>query len=136
MRQIKKIIIHCSATKEGADFHVSDVRKWHQAKGWCDCGYHFVITLSGAIELGRPLSMMGAHCQGQNADSIGICYIGGLDKDGKAKDTRTDAQKDALRVLIELLKKAYKIDGSQVFGHRDFTSGKACPCFDVAAEKY
>ena len=89
MRYISEIIIHCSATKEGLDFNVNDLRRWHKAQGWKDVGYHFVITLDGTIEQGRALEEIGSHTKGHNAHSIGICYIGGLDKNGKPKDTRT-----------------------------------------------
>ena len=89
MRFISEIIIHCSATKETLDFNVNDLRRWHKAQGWKDVGYHFVITLDGTIEQGRALEEIGSHTKGHNAHSIGIVYIGGLDKNGKPKDTRT-----------------------------------------------
>lgn len=89
MRYINEIIIHCSATKEALDFNVNDLRRWHKAQGWKDVGYHFVITLDGTIEQGRALEEIGSHTKGHNAHSIGICYIGGISKEGKPKDTRT-----------------------------------------------
>ena len=134
MRNINEIIIHCSATKEGANFHASDIDKWHKQKGWKGIGYHYVIDLEGTIEKGRPITEIGAHCTGHNKNSIGICYIGGLAKDGKtAKDTRTKEQKDAmLKLLIELIIKYPK---ATIHGHNEFAA-KACPSFNVQKEYY
>ena len=94
-------------------------------------GYHYVIRLDGTIEQGRPLEMIGAHCTGHNAHSIGICYIGGLDRSGNPKDTRTQVQKDVLWSLVESLQKRFP--GATVHGHREFAN-KACPCFEVKEE--
>lgn len=131
MRKIDKIIIHCSATQEGSDFHVSDIDRWHKQKGYKCVGYHYVITLDGTIEKGRDEEMVGAHCKGYNTNSIGICYIGGLDKDGKAKDTRTVQQKAALYLLLITLKLKYP--DAKIYGHNEFAN-KACPSFNVKAE--
>lgn len=129
MRKITEIIIHCTATKEGQNFTVEDIRRWHIERGFNDCGYHLVIRLDGAIELGRPIENVGAHCYGHNSSSIGIAYVGGLDEHGRPKDTRTAAQKVSLSFLVGLLRKAYP--ESKVYGHNAF-SNKACPCFDVS----
>ena len=134
MRKIDKIIIHCTATAEGKDFHVKDVDKWHKARGWKGIGYHYLITLDGTIEKGRGENEIGAHTTGQNKNSIGICYVGGLAKDGKTpKDTRTEAQKKALLELIIAL--LIKYPQAKIYGHRDFAN-KACPCFDARKEYY
>jgi N-acetylmuramoyl-L-alanine amidase len=79
MRPINRIIIHCTATPEGRDVTISDVRKWHIARGWRDVGYHFLIRLDGTVETGRPIEQAGAHVKGFNSDSIGIAYAGGCD---------------------------------------------------------
>lgn len=132
MRKIDKIIIHCSATKEGEDWSAKDIDKWHKQKGWKKIGYHFVIRLDGRIEEGRKIEEIGAHCSGHNADSIGICYIGGLDKNGVSKDTRTEAQKLAMFCLIKVLKDMFNIKTENIRGHRDFPNvHKDCPCFSV-----
>ena len=89
MRQINEIIIHCSATKEGLNFNANDIDRWHKQRGFKRIGYHFVILNDGTIQQGRELASIGAHCTNHNAHSIGICYIGGLDENGKPKDTRT-----------------------------------------------
>ena len=94
MRKINEIIVHCSATPEGKDFHASDIDRWHKAQGWKCIGYNYVIDLDGTVEPGRPLNEIGAHTVGHNSNSIGICYIGGCAKDGRTpKDTRTPEQK-------------------------------------------
>lgn len=132
MRKITKIIVHCSATPEGRNYTVADIDRWHKQRGWKGIGYHYVIYRDGSIHTGRKIEEIGTHCTGQNADSIGICYIGGLATDGKTpKDTRTPAQKTALRSLINELKA--KFPGVTVHGHREFAN-KACPCFDVKTE--
>ena len=129
MREIIEIIIHCTATKEGQNFTVDDIRRWHRQRGFNDCGYHYVIRLDGCIEKGRPIETVGAHCMGHNSRSIGIAYVGGLDAEGRPKDTRTAAQKASLSFLVAMLRKAYP--ESKVYGHNAFSS-KACPCFDVS----
>ena len=129
MRKITEIIIHCTATKEGQNFTVEDIRRWHRERGFNDCGYHYVIRLDGCIEQGRPIEAVGAHCKGHNSSSIGIAYVGGLDEHGRPKDTRTAAQKSSLSFLVELLRNAYP--ESKVYGHHAF-SNKACPCYDVS----
>lgn len=131
MRQIDKIIIHCSATIEGKDFKAGDIDDWHKARGFTCIGYHYVVDLNGTIEKGRSDDTIGAHCVGQNADSIGVCYIGGLDKNKKPKDTRTPAQKQALLKLLKELKGKYL--KAVIYGHCDFAN-KACPCFDAKEE--
>ncbi len=134
MRAINKIIIHCTATREGDDISVSTIRKWHLARGWSDIGYHYVIDLKGNINAGRPIELMGAHTKGQNKYSIGISYVGGVESDGKTpKDTRTNAQKDAIIRLIKKLKGCYP--DVTIHGHNEF-SNKACPSFNVSKEGY
>ena len=130
MRQITEIILHCSATPEGKNFKAADIDRWHKAKGWKCIGYNYVIDLDGTIEEGRPLEMTGAHTIGHNKNSIGICYIGGLDNNGKAKDTRTQEQKDSMYLLVYQLLNLYELSISDVYGHYQF-SNKSCPCFKI-----
>lgn len=132
MRNINKIIIHCSDTPEGRNDDANDIEAWHRKKGYKCIGYHFVIKLDGEVQTGRPLKMVGAHCKGQNANSIGICYIGGRDAEmKKTKDTRTSAQKDSLVRLITELRQQFP--NASVHGHREFAN-KACPCFNASEE--
>lgn len=131
MRKITKIIVHCADTPEGRDDKAEDIRRWHKARGFNDIGYHYVVDLDGTIEPGRDVEKAGAHTNGHNADSIGVCYIGGADTDMKPKDTRTEEQKTALRLLLKYLVQKYP--GAKIYGHRDF-SAKPCPCFDAKTE--
>lgn len=131
MRTINSIIIHCTATKPLAHINVNDVRRWHRERGFSDIGYHYLILVDGTVEAGRPLSAVGAHCKGHNAHSIGICYVGGLNDKGKPADTRTPAQREAMRSLLISLK--HRFPDATIHGHRDFAT-KACPCFDATAE--
>lgn len=152
MKTIDSIIIHCSATKAGQDLRAKDIDRMHKQRGFNQIGYNFVVDLDGTIENGRPLSIDGAHCNTKgfsdssyNKHSVGVCYIGGLDSDGKPSDTRTDWQKVSLRNLVAKLCKEYPI--IEVLGHRDtspdlngngeiepFEYIKVCPCFDVQKE--
>lgn len=131
-RNIKEIIVHCTATKEGKDFTVDDIRSWHKAQGWKDIGYHYVIYRDGSIHEGRDVDISGAHCSGHNSHSIGVVYIGGLDENGKPKDTRTEEQKEALFFMMQSLKVLYP--SATIHPHYEFNSNKACPCFDVKEE--
>ena len=132
MRTINEIIVHCAATPEGKDFTVAQIRQWHLKRGFKDIGYHWVIYRDGSVHAGRPEALAGAHTSGHNATSIGVCYIGGVAADGHTpKDTRTPAQKQALRQLIATLKSRFP--GAEVHGHREFAA-KACPCFDARKE--
>lgn len=131
-RVIKEIIVHCSATPEGKDFTVSDIKRWHLERGFSDIGYHYVIYRDGSTNKGRDESNIGAHCTGHNSYSIGVCYIGGCAADGKTpKDTRTDAQKVALIKLLKELKAKYP--KAKIYPHYKFAA-KACPSFNVEEE--
>ena len=134
MRKISKIIIHCSATPEGKDFTVQQIRQWHttpkpKGNGWRDIGYHFVIYRDGSVHPGRPVEQIGAHTSGHNANSIGICYIGGCAPDGKTpKDTRTGCQKKALEKYVKDFHRRFP--DVRIVGHNELAA-KACPSFDV-----
>lgn len=129
MRPINKIILHCSATPEGKDFTVADIDKWHKARGWQGIGYHYVVYRDGSVHIGRSEDKVGAHTSGHNANSIGVCYIGGVASDGKTpKDTRTNEQKVALRDLVAKLKDKYP--NATIHGHYEFAA-KACPSFKI-----
>ena len=132
MRDINKIILHCSATREGQDISTETIRGWHvNERGWSDIGYHYVVLLDGTVDKARPVERQGAHVRGHNKGSIGICYIGGCDADMNPKDTRTDLQKESLTELISYLMDSY--EDATLHGHNEFSS-KACPSFDVKEE--
>lgn len=150
---VDAIVIHCTATREGIDFRASDIDRWHKERGFGKIGYHYLIDLNGTIEKGRPDNEVGAHAntkglsgKSYNYHSIGISYVGGVDKNGKPKDTRTDAQKESMMKLVfELMDKFPNV--KEVIGHRDTSPDlngdgkitekewvKQCPSFDVRAE--
>ena len=132
IRRIDKIIVHCTATPEGRHHTVEDIRRWHKQQGWSDIGYHYVVYLDGSVHEGRHIDVAGAHCNGHNAASIGVVYVGGVATDGKtAKDTRTEVQKAAMLSLLLELKTLYP--KAKICGHRDL-SDKACPSFDATYE--
>tara|TARA_R110001583_G_scaffold42174_1_gene134140 strand:+ start:429 stop:839 length:411 start_codon:yes stop_codon:yes gene_type:complete len=127
MREINKLIVHCTDTPEGRNVSVDEVRRWHvEERGWSDIGYHIIIYLDGTVHEGRPIETPGAHCVGQNKNSIGIAYVG-----GKGSDTRTEEQKEALVDMLEYFKTLFP--DAEVFGHNDFSS-KACPSFNAKKE--
>ena len=149
---IDAIVIHCTASRAGQDLRAADIDKQHKERGFAGIGYHYVIDLDGTVEIGRPLPKDGAHCntaglsgKSYNKHSIGIVYVGGLDRDGNPADTRTPAQKVALDDLVHKLIHEYPI--KEVIGHRDASPDKdgngtieknewikLCPCFDAKAE--
>lgn len=151
-RRIDYIAIHCTATLEGNDLTVEDMRKQHKAQGWSDIGYHYVVYRDGTVHLGRDVDLIGAHVGGYNSYSIGIAYVGGLENKPrviysmqKAKDTRTPAQKASMLSLLIDLRKLYP--KAVIQGHRDFSPDKNhdgvispdewikdCPSFDAKRE--
>ncbi len=133
MREIDYIIIHCAATPEGRDVSTETIKSWHvDGRGWSDIGYHYVVELDGTIGQGRDLDRSGAHTKGQNARSIGVCYVGGCDKDMKPKDTLFGEQLDSMESLIKGLMDKYP--NAKLAGHNEFAN-KACPSFKVS-EKF
>lgn len=123
-----EIIIHCTASKEGKNLTVEQVHQMHLKNGWSGIGYNYLITLDGSIYEGRPVDCVGSHTTNHNSISVGICYVGGLDEDGKPKDTRTKEQIASMTELCLYLHSKYP--SAQFYGHRQFAN-KACPCFDV-----
>jgi len=133
MRRITLFIIHCSATRCGQPYSFEDCRRDHiRFRRFRDIGYHYYITRDGRVHPGRPLSAEGAHCFGHNRHSIGICYEGGLDGEGRPADTRTPAQKASLAELLQGLRQQFPT--ALAVGHRDLNPQKACPSFDVTKE--
>lgn len=130
-RPINKIFLHCSATKEGKDYTVDDIRSWHKARGFSDVGYHYVIYRDGTVKEGRPINQIPAAQSGHNVGSIAICYIGGLAEDGKTpKDTRTSEQKESMYKLLKDLMEKYNLKQTDIHGHYE-VSDKYCPCFKI-----
>lgn len=130
MREIKTIYVHSSATPRSMDIGVKEITKWHKDRGFRTIGYHYVIRRNGVLEYGRLDKETGAHVYGDNKHSIGICMIGGIDKDGKPENNFTKVQFDTLIKLLNELQVKYK--NAIIQGHRDYAKAKtACPSFDV-----
>lgn len=124
------IVVHCSATRCSDKYDWKTIDQMHRQKGWLMIGYHYVIKKDGTIQQGRDEESIGAHVEGHNEDTIGICLIGGVDIKGKSTNNFTQEQFDSLRLLVDYLLVKYK--GADVLGHRDFPNvNKDCPCFDV-----
>ena len=132
MRKIDLIVIHCSATRENKSFPVTSLIACHQDR-FGFTGYHYYIERDGQLFQTRHENLPGAHVRHYNQHSIGICYEGGLDKNGLPKDTRTKEQKAALVALLRSLREDYP--EAVILGHRDIPGvRKECPCFDAESE--
>ena len=146
MRYVDTIVIHCSATRENQDYTFENCIRDHKVRGFRKCGYHYYIRKDGTVHIGRTLDEVGAHAgKGHNQNSIGICYEGGLDSNSNPKDTRTEAQKDAILTCIKESMAYGKI--IRIVGHRDLSPDlnkngivepfewiKSCPCFEAITE--
>lgn len=139
MRKINRVVVHCSATPVSLDIGAKEIREWHKNKGWKDIGYNYVIRRDGTLEGGRDLDKdgdyeeeIGAHAEGFNKDSIGVCLIGGVNKNNKAEANFTFSQ---YACLINLLKDIFGRHGAvEVLGHKDLPGvSKDCPSFNVKA---
>lgn len=113
------------------DIGANEIRQWHQAKGWQDIGYHYVIRRDGTTEDGCSIEEIGAHVRGANHKSIGICLVGGISEDGLPESNFTFEQIQTLVRCIKTFKQDYP--SAKAVGHRDLlaTRSKQCPCFDV-----
>lgn len=127
----KYLTIHCAATPEGRANTAADVSRW-DVERFGQVSYHWVIELDGNKVRTLPDNQRGAHVARANTGNIGVCFIGGMSKDMKApKDTRTPAQRQALRELVLDYRKKYP--NIIVRGHNEWPGvKKACPSFDVS----
>ncbi len=130
MRSITKIIVHCSDSSDDQDIGFQGINVWHLTRGWksptgIGCGYHFIIRRNGTVEVGRMVNEVGAHVQGANLDSIGICLVG--------RQNFSNPQFISMKRIISGLLEEFP--ESVIYGHREFPSaqaqGKTCPNFDV-----
>lgn len=145
---ILKIVIHCSATRNGKSLKTNNqsaaqvIDSWHKERGYSRIGYHFVIDVDGTVETGRQVGEIGAHVKGHNRNSVGICLVGGITKEGKNHAEYTAEQWQALYKLLRELESQHP--KAKIYGHRDLSPDlngdgsitpnewvKACPCFDV-----
>lgn len=132
MRELNRIILHCTATRAGQQVNVKQIDKWHRDRGWSGVGYHYVIYANGEIATGRNIRKKGAHVKGHNHDSVGVAYVGGLDNNLVPQDTMTMPQEMAFLHLVNSLRVVF--GDMSVHGHNEFSS-KSCPSFNVQ-EKY
>lgn len=130
MRNINKIVIHCSDSNWGS---AEAIDQWHKERGWDGIGYHYVITNGfktftskytqeddGVIQDGRPVEKQGAHVKGYNKDSVGVCLIG--------KEHFSSAQLyTSLPNLLAILMVKYNVKVDQIMGHYELDIGKTCP---------
>jgi len=123
----EKIILHCSASPNAVRCDISEIRKWHLARGFTDVGYHLVLQPDGEVQNGRSLTSEGAHCSGENDNSFGVCLVG--------NDRFSMKQFDALRYKLDSLVLCYDIPKWAIYGHYQFKSaikqGKTCPNIDM-----
>ena len=134
VEDVKYLVLHCSASKVNNDYTVEHLRQDHQARGFKDIGYHFYIRKDGTCTQHRMLLEVGAHARPYNRCSIGICYEGGLDEQGKPCNTMTPQQYERIKDLLKNLHKLFP--KAKIVGHRDLpgTTPKDCPCLDAQAE--
>jgi len=141
MREIKHIVIHCTATPQSATV-ASIQRYWREVLGWKAPGYHQCIAANGTISRLAIEEQVCNGVAGFNKNSLHVSYIGGVDANGKPIDNRTDAQKETLLYIVK--RWAAKYPAAKIMGHRDFSRdlnrdviiqpsewAKACPSFDV-----
>lgn len=137
MRQIKRIFVHCTAGPQTQT--VEQIKKyWKNVNKWDNPGYHYIIKPDGEIVNLQPESKPSNGVAGYNSTAINVCYIGGVDKQGRAVDNRTDAQKASLVKILTELKSRYP--DAVIMGHRDIWGPdsrkwkKMCPCFNAKEE--
>ncbi len=132
MEKARRIILHHSESDFGSAKVFHD---WHRAKGWAGIGYHYVIgngdgADDGEKQIGRLTFYQGAHCKGNNSDSIGVVLVGSF-----TNHYPTDAQMESLIQLLTTECFIHKIDpngkyalaeGLNISGHRDWGS-TSCP---------
>ena len=132
MREINYLVVHCTATQPDAKIE-SIQNYWRKNLGWKSPGYHYVIKSDGEIVPLLSIDKISNGVAGYNSQIINISYIGGIDKSGKPKDTRTEEQKSSILKLLKDLKKRFP--SAKIQGHRDFPKvAKACPSFDAKKE--
>lgn len=124
----KGIVVHCSATLNGADCLAEEIDKWHKKRGWIKCGYHMVIQPDGRVQNAgnspcREINEQGAHVPEVNKDHVAIC-LAGTDRFSRSQFDSLLRECDALRML-------YSIPLWTIRCHYEFKSaqeqGKTCP---------
>jgi len=129
MRNIKYLVVHCTATQPSAT--VEAIKKyWKEVRKWDKPGYHYLILRDGEIVQLLDEKEISNGVFGHNPESIHVSYIGGVDKDNNPIDNRSELQKHSM--FDKLVELSEKYPQAQILGHRDFPNvAKACPSFDV-----
>ena len=131
-RNITSIAVHCSFSPQGRGDDAKTIDTWHKKRWGTGIGYHYVVLEDGTIQKGRWVDYKGAHTKGHNKKSIGICRIGGMRKDGTAKEDVTREQMRSLRVLTHLLIDMYDLKLSDIKGHNEYPKvNKSCPLMNM-----
>lgn len=136
MRKIERIFVHCTAGNQKQT--LQQLKDEFVRKGWKNPGYHYVVFPDGKLVQLLSEDKVSNGVQGYNNTSINVSYIGGIDKQGRPLDNRTQAQKDTLYALLMYLKQQYP--KAHILGHRDIWGKnsknwkKYCPCFDAEEE--
>jgi N-acetylmuramoyl-L-alanine amidase len=130
MREIKGIVVHCSASPDSRDLGFKEINRWHKENGWkspsgIHCGYHYIVRRNGTVERGRPDSEIGSHVKGKNSKTLGVVWIG--------QKTPTAVQYTALIQIVHALMVKYNVSIDRVQGHIEIApeSNKACPVIDM-----
>ena len=136
MRKIERIFVHCTAGNQKQT--LQQLKDEFIRKGWKNPGYHYVVFPDGKLVQLLSEDKVSNGVQGYNSTSINVSYIGGIDKQGRPVDNRTQAQKDSLYNILMYLKQQYP--KAHIMGHRDIWVKdskkwkKWCPCFDAEQE--
>lgn len=125
------IVIHCAATPAKMDIGAKEITQWHKQKGFNTIGYHYVIRRDGTREKGRDIQDIGAHVVGFNHKSVGVCLVGGMDKENKTPQNNF-TQEQWATLAITLAELHHEFPRAVIVGHKDLDAGKACPSFDVS----
>ena len=132
MRDIKYIVIHCTASQPNTKKEAI-LSYWKNTLKWKTVGYHRLIDANGVIHELAKFEQITNGVKGYNSESIHFSYIGGIDESSRPKDTRTLKQKESLLYLVKQAKKQFP--NAIVQGHKDFKGvAKACPSFDAKNE--
>lgn len=144
VKGIHTVVVHCSATRMGREVTIEEIDSWHRDRGFAMFGYHRFIDVEGGRHQGRPFARRGAHVEGENSGTVGLCIAGGLNEDLKPEEEMfMPVQYEALHEELWYLKRA--LPGlKRIVGHRDYSPDidgdgiitpaewiKACPCLEV-----
>lgn len=137
------LFIHYSATPYDKTITGQQIADYHtKRKGWSRPGYSHVLRLDGTYDNIRPFDSDNLISEWEytfgvrgttllNRNARHVCYIGGLNQNGKGADTRTVIQKKKLDNYVR-----YHCDMNPnliVMGHNDCQK-KPCPGYDVAKD--